>query len=532
MKKIKLLLLSVAFVLLGACKGEIASFDSSPSSVESVAYEKDELGFYKLPKEDLYAPLGEESRIQYAKSIDNVSSSLRLFEQGNNIPLYPVMVNTSNSWTPNNYTRVENSVAIIEKSGPVTLVLQTNFGLKQGAIIRPLSSNIDFSVDQEKRLITFTILQSGQYTIEFRSNRTLHLFITEIGAFDSYKNASNVIYFGPGVHNKDNDKRIDRNNNLSIQSNQTVFLDLGAVLQGSLTAYNASNIVVAGPGIIDGATFERDADKGTRQIPLDFNYCKNVTFKGISCLDPAGWTYNMYFVEDLIINDIKIISSRSNGDGISLQSCKNVHVSDSFVRSWDDSLVVKNYPHWSDKNRHGETRDIFFDNCLLWTDLAQSMEIGFETIGEVMDNINFTNITVLHNFHKPAISIHNGNNANVTNVTFKNIIIEDASMGRGDGKDTLIEISTEFSPTWSTNHTTTALGSVNGVLLENIKVLKGKANLKISLLGTMDTRPGFNNSIHMVENVTFKDVFIYSSKINSDYEWLTMNEYVRNINFN
>ena len=105
-----------------------------------------------------------------------------------------------------------------------------------------------------------------------------------------------------------------------------------------------------------------------------------------------------------------------------------MNVKECFIRSWDDSLVVKNYPKWSNKSEHGATRNIRFNNIIIWTDLAQSMEIGYETIGEVLEDVIFDNITVLHNLHKPVISIHNANNANIKNIIFRNITVEDASM--------------------------------------------------------------------------------------------------------
>ena len=87
------------------------------------------------------------------------------------------------------------------------------------------------------------------------------------------------------------------------------------------------------------------------------------------------------------MNNIKIITARQNGDGISVQSCKNVNINGGFVRSWDDSLVVKNV-------ERGTTKDVTFDGVTVWTDLAQSMEVGYETNGATMNNITFKNITV------------------------------------------------------------------------------------------------------------------------------------------
>ncbi len=526
--------------LLVSCRFSGGESASEPGSVEPVSsesselptsYPKDEEGFLVLPEKDYAYPLSTErqSRIRYAQFVDQPSSSLRLYQEGEEIPLYKVHTNASQTWTPNDYVLAENSVGIIEKEGPVTLVLSTNFALTYGATIRPLSKNVPYSVDKEKRLIVFTIVDCGQYTIEFRPNRTLHLFVDPLGQYE--KEGGETLYFGEGLHNRENDSRINSAHQVILSSNQTVFIDYGAVVQASFVANGAENVRIVGGGVVSGAVFERDAEKNTQQIPFDFNFCKNLRIEGVSCLDPAGWAYNVYFCQDVEIVGVKVISSRSNGDGISLQSCQDVRVSDSFIRTWDDSLVVKNYPEWSDRSKQGTTRNILFERCLVWTDLAQSMEIGYETVGQVMDNIRFDQITVLHSYHKAAISIHNGNNAAITNVRYSNIVIEDASMGRGDGSDTLIEITCEFSSTWSTKQGITELGSVSDVVLENIEVLSGRDRLKVSLRGSMDTRSGYGNSLHYVDRVEFRNVRIMGEELDGDYPYLSCNEYVREVRF-
>ena len=155
-------------------------------------------------------------------------------------------------------------------------------------------------------------------------------------------------------------------------------------------------------------------------------------------------------------------------DGITTQSCQNVTARNCFVRGWDDNLVVKGYD--------GNVKTILFEDCVLWTDLAQSCEVGYETRAEVMEDITFRNITVLHNFHKPVMSVHNGDNALIQNVRFENILVEDAQMGEGDGARLLIELTTTKSQ-WSKS---AVRGNTRGVVFDNIKVLSGKeASIRI-----------------------------------------------------
>lgn len=88
-------------------------------------------------------------------------------------------------------------------------------------------------------------------------------------------------------------------------------------------------------------------------------------------------------------------------DEFHYRAWKSVEVKNSFVRAWDDALVVKNY----DTN----SRNIKFSNVQVWTDLAQSMEIGYETNKGAQED------------------------STISSISYKNIVVEDAQLGRGDG---------------------------------------------------------------------------------------------------
>ncbi|HCR41553.1 MAG TPA: hypothetical protein DIW41_11695, partial [Lachnospiraceae bacterium] len=77
--------------------------------------------------------------------------------------------------------------------------------------------------------------------------------------------------------------------------------------------------------------------------PRQFDFCDNVEIRDIIALNPNAWVLNSLSSKNEIIDGVRIVSSRPNGDGITLQSCENILVQNCFVRSWDDSLVVKNY---------------------------------------------------------------------------------------------------------------------------------------------------------------------------------------------
>lgn len=358
--------------------------------------------------------------------------------------------------------------------------------------ICPASYGLIPETDRESHTVAFTITKPDTYTITFNDSpaRAIHIFANSLETDAPSPGDKGVIYIGPGEWDIES---------IIMEDDQTLYLAGGCVVHGIVNANFAKNITVKGRGIIDGSKFEGWQGK-TAYIPLKFDHCDSVTLKDVIVLNANAWVCQAFDSQNGIIDGIKIISPRPNGDGITLQSCVNYEVKNCFVRSWDDSLVVKNYD--------GNSDNITFTNMQLWTDLAQSMEIGYETNkGSRQDakitNISFTNITVLNNFHKPVISVHNADDAIISDVVFKDIVVENAQMGSGDGSEMpyLIDINIAQSPNWST---TKERGQIRNITIENVLVLSGR--------NSPSRIQGFDET-HTVENVSIKNLVILGQQI-------------------
>ena len=544
-KWLSLLLLSSALIFSSCAKkgesGDITQTDISSETeteeTEESDVQKDDEGFIILPdgylnKKEDPSDAKQRNKVSFADKVSGVNyyeSDARLYVGETRIPLYSVKVNKVHTFTPSDYQRGDVPVGSVSIKGKITFTLQLKAKILGVCNISPLGMNVPYEIDDTYRTIRFSIDTPSQYTFEFKSGLQMHLFVNSLE--NSAYTPSNSIYFAKGVHDKNNDNRINSSNTIDLSSNQTVYLEEGAIVRAKFNAYRQSNIKILGPGFIDGSTFERSATTGKVTVPIDFNYCTNITFDTFGVLDPAGWCFNIYYCNQVSINNTKVISSRANGDGISIQSSQNVEVGNSFVRSWDDSLVVKNYPEWSDRSKEGTTNHVHFNNTQIYTDLAQSMEIGYECVGEVMNDITFINMTVIKATHLAPISIHNSNNANLTNVKYENITIERADMGQGNGNRCLIDFNTAYSQTWSEVQKVTGLGSVDGVNLKNIKVLKGIKDPIISIKGAMETRSGYPQEEHPIKNVTIDGLEIYNQIVNSSYANYQTNQYAKNIYF-
>ncbi len=408
------------------------------------------------------------------------SDKVQVFIEGVELTVTDAQVTHQRRWE----SRPRSSstpVALFSMDGSVSVTLLYPDEVNS-AIVRPLSENISAIVKGNR--VSFVLDRAGAYTVEINGDYTtaLHLFASPLETDIPDVNDPSVLYFGPGVHNA---------GVINLESGQTLYLAGGAVLRGAVHAANAKDIAIVGRGMIDGSQYKRWVDT---VVPLDFVDCENVRIEGVTLLNASAWNLNTYRCENVTIDWVNIVAACSNSDGITTQSCRNLKASNCFVRGWDDNLVVKGYD--------GDVSGILFENCILWTDLAQSMEVGYECRADVMEDITFRNITVLHNFHKPVMSIHNSDNALIKDVRFENIVVEDAQMGLGDGTPILIELTTTKSQ-WSKAK---ERGNIRNVSFENIKVLSGvETSWRIFAFSKENT----------IDDVTFKNIEILGKRITS-----------------
>jgi hypothetical protein len=448
-------------------------------------------------------------RVFEGPEILDSSEDVSIQVEGQDIFVYDTLVNHGRVFTFTEPTTT-NPVAIFDFEGRVEVTL-TYPSAVTSAVVRPLAYGIEPTVSGNT--VTFELDYPTQYSVEINDDsiNAVHIFASEpeTDPIDPNNVPDDVTYIGPGVWKADA---------IPVEDNTTVYIAGGAVVYGQIHTEEVDNLTIRGRGIISGDIYERNTP-AEATIPLVLRNSTNVTIEGISFLNSAGWTVNAYFVDGLTIDNIKVITARANGDGISLQSCHNVVVKNSFVRAWDDALVVKNYDE-------GTTDNILFENVQVWTDLAQSMEIGYETYGATMNNITFRDITVLHNFHKPVMSIHNADNAVITNVLFENITVEDAQMVGDNSLETyddfLFEFFVKYNQVWSSSGG--ERGSVDGVTVNNVHVIDGKDSL-VSFISGYDAN-------HTIENVAFNNVTYLDTKVESAEDLnLTTNQFTDNITY-
>lgn len=411
--------------------------------------------------------------------------------------VYDVMVNHEHIWNANTIPS-DTPMTYFDFSGKVRVEIEMP-GLEhpvESAAVLPTAAGIVPEV--EGGVVRFEISEPGQYTVIFNDNvnKALHLFANPPEDDVPNPDDPGVYYIGPGEWVMDA---------IALKDNETLYISGGAVLHSIISVTNAQNVRICGRGILDGSDYPAWNQPGSyARVPINLDHSKNLSVEGIIVANSNCWNVNSYSSKNVEIHNVKVISGRQNGDGFTFQSCTNHTVTDCFARTWDDSLVLKNYS--------GSTKGITFRNCQIWTDLAQSMEIGYETdkgytLDPEISEVLFEDITVLYNFHKPVISIHNSDDCFVHDITYRNIMVENAFMQGDNGNNKeLIEMSLAKS-SWTTVRD--EFGTIDNVLIDGLTVVN-TANGKVPR-----SRIAGQDEEHMITNVTLQDVTILGTPVTS-----------------
>lgn len=378
----------VLFVVVVVClSGKSAlSFESGPAS----------LAVYPAP----------------AAAVLNTDFTVKVRQPGQawkSLPVYQVIVDKVIKGT---HTEEKASMSYFDFSGEIEVSVTFNRGVINRSRIRPLSYNISHTV--KGRTVLFKLNKPANLSVEVNGDifHNLHLFANPIEDYKPDLRDTNLIYFGPGVHEIKGEV-------LSVPSGKTVYLAGGAILKGQILIKNASNVRVLGRGMVDQSV----------KLGVRIANSKNVYVSGIFCTQCfTGGS------DSVTIRNVKSMSYYGWGDGMNVISSSHVLIDGVFNRNSDDCTTV----YGTRLGFTGSSQHITMQNSTLWADVAHPILIG--THGNTpkpdsLEDLNYINIDILD--HKEAqidyqgcLSIDAGDNNLVRNVRFENIRIEDFRQGQ------------------------------------------------------------------------------------------------------
>ncbi|MBO5927261.1 MAG: hypothetical protein J6Q32_00190 [Clostridia bacterium] len=367
------------------------------------------------------------------------------------------------------------------------------------------------------RELSFKIKNNGGYVVLINDYRfAIHIFYNKIGNY-SDQNYENVLYFGKGEH----DVGI-----LNLESNQTVFIDEGAVVYGCIHVRDCENINIIGKGTLDNSknkerilyempyTFgDRAFNNAERDFTIRLEFCKNINISGIIIKDSLAYNLATYGCDKVEIDGINIIGCwRYNTDGVCLHGSSNVVVKNCFIRSFDDGVYVRGL---DDVEGESNSYNVLVDNCVIFNDWNNALHVGVLSGAKEIKNVVFQNCYVL--FGASAVfDVTNTDDMEIHDIKFDNISVEFE-------KDNPIPLIQKEHPFVIPN-------------VDETKTHKPKPFAFLNMLHHEYTKSGTN--LGKIFNVEFKNIRfyaptdVYGSSIIGDEKEKIKNVYFKNIFWN
>lgn len=261
-----------------------------------------------------------------------------------------------------------------------------------------------------------------------------------------------------------------------------------------IRACEGENIALAGPGTVHGngfAFYEKIEGPGKLPKPptprprlVMFYRCRDIRIESVAFVDSPCWTIWLMQCAGGRVNGIRVSGDRRlrNVDGIDIDACRDITVSDCRMDTEDDCVVLRNMEHLY--GEPGACENITVANCVLKSSF-QGVRVGCPGDGKIR-NCAFSNLVIESRgngiiFQNPHRYLPPGSagGAGVEDISFSNVLI-----------------NCRRHPVWIIVEEGIALERLAGISFSNLRAKSGGPCL---VQGCPET---------IIENILFSDIDI------------------------
>lgn len=294
--------------------------------------------------------------------------------------------------------------------------------------------------------------------IELKSNVNLHLESNAILSFtrdfDQYKlvetnweglaavrnqspisgtNLENIAITGTGIVDGNGDAwRMVKKDKLTESQWKKLVASGGVVGADQRTWYPSAKSVkgsqLKGAGVIaEGKTIKdyEDIKDFLRPNMVVLTRCKKILLEGVTFQNSPAWNLHPLMCEDLTLRNVNVKNPwyAQNGDGVDVESCKNVLIENSVFDVGDDGICIKSGRNEQGRKRGMPTENLLVRNCVVYH-AHGGFVIGSEMSGGAR-NLFVTDCTFIGTDIGLRFKTTRGRGGLVENVYVKNISMKD-----------------------------------------------------------------------------------------------------------
>lgn len=206
-----------------------------------------------------------------------------------------------------------------------------------------------------------------------------------------------------------------------------------SLINAGIGADGVQNIVIEGGGTIDAngvVLFHKEMTekKGARGRAVCIQNSSDIIIRGVTIRQSPAWCLHLINCENVRIDSVKIHTKYDengnrykeifNGDGIDVDSCKNVHITNSLIASQDDCIAIKSGKDAEGRASAMSSENIIIENCRFKSGFG--VAVGSEMSGGVR-NVTVRDCEFNNTFSIGSVKTCRGRGGVIEDVLFENV---------------------------------------------------------------------------------------------------------------
>jgi polygalacturonase len=148
-------------------------------------------------------------------------------------------------------------------------------------------------------------------------------------------------------------------------------------------AQDAGNFSIIGPGKISGNPALIGREMPRRPVIIEPITCINVRLEGFATEHQRMWSIHPTYCVNFTAKNLTIRSTGGNGDGIDVDSCKDVRIEDCDIDTGDDCIAIKSGRGMEGYKLARPTENVLISHCTFGDSIFACIGIGSETSGGI-----------------------------------------------------------------------------------------------------------------------------------------------------
>jgi polygalacturonase len=304
----------------------------------------------------------------------------------------------------------------------------------------------------------------------------------------------------------------------------------GAAAQGHralVSATKADHIGIVGPGSLVNFRPLGNLRNPRGPVMIEFTECTNVRLEDFTNRYVRLWSIHLLNCTDVVVRGIFIRSTETNGDGIDVDSTKNLRIENVDIDAGDDAISLKSGRGLLAQQTFRPTENVLIRNSILHSSRFAAIGLGTEMSGGLR-NIRIENSTLSGVENGIYIKSRDGRGGFIDGVTFVNDTFEPSPtmvgidlMTKGiQAVDPVPGTPDKWARVANITFSNITLHNVNAIIVGNnisperpltgltLNLISGTANRGITLSNVVDAKfsnitvTGYTGELFNLTNVT------------------------------